>query len=126
MNCPRCKAVMLIYELEGVEIDHCEECDGIWLDAGELEILLGKSADKVMLDFKIEKRSKEKKLRCPACHKKMQKILCGETRLDKCPDNHGIWFDSGELKEIIARGDIEHKILDLLDEMFKKVINKGE
>ena len=31
---------MITLELEDVEIDHCLDCGGIWLDAGELELLL--------------------------------------------------------------------------------------
>ena len=31
---------MLVLELQQIEIDYCQECEGIWLDAGELELLL--------------------------------------------------------------------------------------
>jgi len=41
MDCPVCKNAMITLELEEVEIDHCTNCGGIWLDAGELELLLG-------------------------------------------------------------------------------------
>ena len=30
---------MVAYELEGIEIDRCLCCDGVWLDAGELEMV---------------------------------------------------------------------------------------
>jgi len=41
MDCPVCNNAMITLELDQVEIDHCTECGGIWLDAGELETLLG-------------------------------------------------------------------------------------
>ena len=42
MDCPVCKeSAMVTLELNDVEIDYCMQCEGIWLDAGELEILLG-------------------------------------------------------------------------------------
>ena len=41
MDCPVCKNAMIALELAEVEIDHCTDCGGIWLDAGELELLLG-------------------------------------------------------------------------------------
>ncbi len=41
MDCPVCKNAMIVLELGEVEIDYCPGCDGIWLDAGELEMLLG-------------------------------------------------------------------------------------
>ena len=40
MNCPVCKEPMLVLELDKIEIDHCINCGGIWLDNGELELLL--------------------------------------------------------------------------------------
>ncbi len=41
MKCPVCKDVtLLMSEKQGVEIDYCPECRGIWLDRGELEKLL--------------------------------------------------------------------------------------
>lgn len=42
-KCPRCKTVMLERRLfslgTGVEMDCCPKCDGVWLDAGELETI---------------------------------------------------------------------------------------
>ena len=40
MDCPVCEVPMIVFELEEIETDYCTECKGIWLDAGELEILL--------------------------------------------------------------------------------------
>jgi len=42
MRCPRCQSVVLRVRVHGVEVDHCTACGGVWLDAGELEILLRK------------------------------------------------------------------------------------
>ncbi|MCV2369723.1 TFIIB-type zinc ribbon-containing protein [Roseateles oligotrophus] len=41
MKCPRCPASTLaMSERQGVEIDYCPDCRGIWLDRGELDKLL--------------------------------------------------------------------------------------
>jgi Zn-finger nucleic acid-binding protein len=46
MNCPVCTTVTLqIAERQGVEIDHCPKCRGVWLDRGELDKLIDRSAD---------------------------------------------------------------------------------
>ncbi|MDP2029551.1 MAG: zf-TFIIB domain-containing protein [Thiobacillus sp.] len=38
MNCPSCKDVTLVMaERQGIEIDYCPECRGVWLDRGELD-----------------------------------------------------------------------------------------
>ena len=41
MKCPVCKdATLLMSERQGVEIDYCPECRGVWLDRGELDKLI--------------------------------------------------------------------------------------
>lgn len=46
MKCPNCKEhSLVIAERKGIEIDHCPECRGIWLDRGELDKILEKSRD---------------------------------------------------------------------------------
>lgn len=37
--CPNCSSQMMISNRNGVEIDHCPRCRGVWLDRGELEKL---------------------------------------------------------------------------------------
>jgi Zn-finger nucleic acid-binding protein len=36
-GCPRCKKSLTAERVEGIEIDRCPRCDGIWLDAGEYD-----------------------------------------------------------------------------------------
>ena len=45
MKCPSCNETLLMSEKNGVEIDYCPNCRGIWLDRGELEKILDRSAD---------------------------------------------------------------------------------
>ena len=40
MRCPKCGAALREIEVERVKLDECPECQGIFLDAGELEILM--------------------------------------------------------------------------------------
>jgi Zn-finger nucleic acid-binding protein len=45
MNCPTCKDVQLVMsERQQIEIDYCPNCRGIWLDRGELDKLIERSA----------------------------------------------------------------------------------
>jgi Zn-finger nucleic acid-binding protein len=43
MNCPSCKIPLVMSERQGIEIDYCPQCRGIWLDRGELDKLIEKS-----------------------------------------------------------------------------------
>ncbi len=44
MNCPVCSNVNLVMsERQGIEIDYCPQCRGVWLDRGELDKIIDKS-----------------------------------------------------------------------------------
>jgi Zn-finger nucleic acid-binding protein len=125
---------MIVLELAEVEVDYCTDCGGIWLDAGELELLLGNSQQtKQLLDsFKIHRKVSpsgdstctEKRRKCPICLKKMQKIVVGPSTppllIDKCTRGDGLWFDHGELQDILDRAklDKDNKIQKLLADIF--------
>ena len=45
MQCPTCPDVALVMsERQGVEIDYCPTCRGVWLDRGELDKLIERSS----------------------------------------------------------------------------------
>jgi hypothetical protein len=55
MRCPKCGMDLIEIEYKGIKVDRCSECEGIWLDAGELETVskLEKSGlDKLFSVFK--------------------------------------------------------------------------
>ncbi len=37
MRCPKCGMELIEIDYKAIKIDKCSECEGIWLDAGELE-----------------------------------------------------------------------------------------
>lgn len=45
MKCPVCRDVTLVMsERQGIEIDYCPQCRGVWLDRGELDKIIERSA----------------------------------------------------------------------------------
>lgn len=45
MDCPVCKSVKLVMsERQGIEIDYCPQCRGVWLDRGELDKIIERSS----------------------------------------------------------------------------------
>nr|WP_198526706.1 MULTISPECIES: zf-TFIIB domain-containing protein [Sphingomonas] len=44
MLCPVCRVDLVLSDKQGVEIDYCPQCRGIWLDRGELDKLIEKNA----------------------------------------------------------------------------------
>ena len=123
MVCPVCDKEMLVLEFERVEIDHCVECGGVWLDSGELA-LIGKRAGAgggpagalhgdllaVLESGQREPARTGSKRRCPVCRKRLLRAhIAGseETRkariiqVEKCPRGDGLWFEAGSLQAII-------------------------
>lgn len=44
MKCPRCQVDLAISDRQGVEIDFCPQCRGVWLDRGELDKITERAA----------------------------------------------------------------------------------
>ena len=42
--CPTCRVSLVMSERSGIEIDYCPQCRGIWLDRGELDKIVERSA----------------------------------------------------------------------------------
>ena len=43
MRCPICNVNLQMTEREGISIDYCPQCRGVWLDRGELEKIIDRS-----------------------------------------------------------------------------------
>jgi len=120
---------MITLELEEVEIDYCTGCKGIWLDEGELELLLGNGGKSKALISSFDKApgATEDHRKCPICDKKMEKVAIGKDTsaplLDKCVNGDGLWFDKDELSDIMTKAELgeANKIKQLLADMFGQV-----
>lgn len=136
MICPVCKSDMIVVEYNNIELDHCNDCHGVWFDSTELELLLKSlklDSHNLLLDdiLKLpEAESSEKKQRCPICRKKLKKTTIGEhpgVLIDICPQKHGLWFDGGEVAQLLkhlagkkpARKDSQQQVISFLGEKFK-------
>lgn len=83
MKCPVCEEVNLLMNTrEGIEIDYCPQCRGIWLDRGELDRLIERAEppvpeptrDRAPERYREEYRDKDRDERYP----KRRKSLLGE------------------------------------------------
>lgn len=127
MNCVTCNEPMVVLELQDVEVDHCLACGGVWLDAGEIELLTdgGPDAGRLLAQLGEGQNLLTGKRKCPICLKKMKTITFGpkgKVQLDHCRKNHGLWFDRGELEAVLTIFDNdEHSaVRRLLKNMFGK------
>ncbi len=91
---------MVVFELEGIEIDRCLACGGTWLDAGELELLSG--GGKLVETLFRGAGEKHGSRRCARCGTGLRVIRAAGVELDRCPRGHGLWLDRNELEKLIA------------------------
>lgn len=111
MDCPHCKKEpLIVLEYEDVEVDYCTVCQGIWLDAGEIELLFDDAeaaARFLSIGGPAVVPRGEKRRRCPICDKKMTKESTSSdtpVTFDHCPNGDGLWFDRGELAAVLRLG----------------------
>jgi serine/threonine protein kinase/Zn-finger nucleic acid-binding protein len=101
-RCGKCGGPFTAFFLDGMIVDRCSACRGVWLDAGEIERLLG-----VPMEGRAP-GSGEKMNRapydqlvgsCPSCRIGLSafEVPGRPAFLEVCPRCYGMWFDRGEL-----------------------------
>lgn len=116
MDCPKCISHPLkkVHTQQGVIVDYCPLCKGIWLDQGEIYFFTKspKVMHKALKDGLISAHQGDRK--CPCCPENTKMIEGGlispALLVDQCPTCHGIWFDNGELKEAMDLGSKNTRI----------------
>ena len=106
MKCPVDKSVMLVVEHRRIELDFCDKCRGVWLDSGELELLIAVliSEGARVPPLEVDQSIKKPLRKCPICGTRMEKAWVGQepkALIDRCPRGHGLWFDAGELQKVL-------------------------
>ena len=111
-ECPHCNITLTETGYEGIDVDVCDGCGGIWLDGGELEEILKRrekkfSKSEIAAAKPTGKPSSEEELvpqlRCPLCDDLMERHDFSYTSgvvIDRCARGHGIWLDKGELEKL--------------------------
>lgn len=116
MLCPECRKPLVIVECEHVELDACFQEHGLWFDTDELQQLFelaGAPEALHDLEARLEKLPAHRhgpRRRCPRCRARMRHVGApgGEHAviLDRCPRGCGLWFDEGELHEVLTAGAV--------------------
>lgn len=113
MDCIRCHIRMNKEIKNGVLIDTCPICDGVWLDKDELKML--ESGQKKLnaellkeLYNEIDRERfalEQKDGLCPKCDTaSLIPTMVKGVEIDRCPSCHGAFFDWGEIEAILVAG----------------------
>ncbi|MDX1625284.1 MAG: MFS transporter [Wenzhouxiangellaceae bacterium] len=111
MPCPKCRAPMDARIVEGVEIDRCSRCRGLWFDAGELETLKASAtdgvadrADQVTADSIPESLDQLDEYDCPRCGAEMKPAadpVRPDLKFEICSECDGAFLDAGEFSDLV-------------------------
>ena len=115
-----------------MELDYCPNCQGVWFDAGELELWMksaGRQDGGHFLSGILhgpEAETSEGRRRCPICRQTMKKAAVSKqpaVHIDACPRGNGLWFDGGEvdvlLKELDKKAGTQVPVTAFLGEVFQ-------
>lgn len=61
MNCPTDGAVLVMSERNGIEIDYCPTCRGVWLDRGELDKIIDRSMNQPVPEYAVPQQRDERR-----------------------------------------------------------------
>ena len=135
MFCPACRKVMIIIEHHRIELDYCTQCGGVWFDASELALFVNAAglpetefSPEALLRLPEVKETPHAR-KCPLCRQKMRDVAIGEQAIiiDVCRRGQGIWFDGGEIHQLLTQlaakrpptAGAPEKILEFLGDAFK-------
>ena len=138
MKCRFCGTDMRQENYEGIEIDVCPICQGIWLGDGELQEIVKRrqekfnqsQIDQVNLECqstKIPIGQLKREVICPKCGCRMNSVnysYCSGITIDKCPNNDGLWLDQGEIEKIQIFSEMWESRLRENKDKFADLANK--
>ena len=106
MRCPKCDLEMSPKDYDGVEVDRCFGCGGIWLDKGELEEIDSKKIS-TLIDIAGQTEKAEVMdqfdATCHRCDNPMMSLTgANDVKFEWCDQCEGLFFDRGELAALDA------------------------
>ena len=130
LNCPRCNVALNEKKFKDIDVDHCPQCKGLWLEFHELDQLEDHSMDSDDTKGMLEYARRESDISCPHCNEVMETFnyRAHNLPIDHCTNEHGYWLDEGEEKKVL---DImKQRVRDLkrsssAEESWSKFLERG-
>jgi Zn-finger nucleic acid-binding protein len=112
MKCPKDGSPLVQVRVGGIVVDKCHQCDGIWLDYGELKQLRASGQQGLEEELEqrygnpaVEQSDVDGYMRCPVCEDaglmSHHVSYFKPVKIDRCPSCHGMWLDDGELDTLL-------------------------
>ena len=121
MECPKCESEMEVVEYEGISVDRCTMCRGMWFDMLEhehLKAIEGSESIDIGSDELGEHYNKIDHIKCPACKSQLIRMVDRDQPhiwYEACTSCYGVFFDAGEFRDYKER-----TVLDFFRDLFAK------
>lgn len=151
MDCPACEGELTCRDVGDVEIDVCLRCRGVWLDASELDSLIGTRQGQ-SVEARLDETAalpevcrycgvsnppgqaecgdcgKSLGLACPRDGKAMYVVDALGVELDRCPGCKGLWVDGFERKKLgrLREQLLETAVDDDVTEEYRDLASRDE
>lgn len=130
MNCPKCHSAMELVTYEGVTVDRCIKCKGIWFDANEQKWLKEKAGSEAIDTGDVAVGRQMDKINnylCPRCQGQMIRMVdAGQQHIDyeACTMCYGIFLDAGEFKNL-KDSTMSEYLMGLFSRQRKQAVKQG-
>ena len=140
MQCPRCNSTNFVeHNYEGLKVDTCQSCFGVWLDEGEIAHIVYTKQKGISPElvkevvsnsfFGIPASESETILNCPKCNNEMTPInydISSGVIIDRCANGHGFWLDKHELEKVQAFREYWSVEVEKHREDFNRLLDQKE
>jgi PAT family beta-lactamase induction signal transducer AmpG len=106
IRCPKCRCDMEQLHYDSIEVDRCQQCQGLWFDADEIEAL-GDLQAAAVLDTGDAATGRQydakQEYPCPRCSGVMERTADERQphiNFETCRDCGGSYLDAGELRDL--------------------------
>lgn len=120
MKCPKCFGSMDAIHYDGVEVDRCTECYGLFFDHLERETLKKMEGAEILDvgdEFVGARYNEILDVPCPKCSTRMDHVLHTdpfEIKFEHCKACGGSYFDAGEFRDYLD-DEIYEQFQDVID-----------
>ena len=123
MRCVKCEGQLVTVRVDGIDVDQCDRCAGIWFDAHELSRVLRRRGAAAALAGRVKPAAgsgehDERRGRCPRCKGEGYLVRLALPRatihVDSCAICGGKWLDGGEI-DLLQRRTLGDRVRRLVD-----------